>query len=238
MNILGLIPARGGSKSIPHKNIVPLGGRPLLVWTAETALKSHAINRVILSTDDREIAAVGNACGLEVPFLRPPEISQDTTPSIEVAIHAVKWLSEQSDWKADIVVLLQPTSPLRKSVNIDEAVELMIEFNAESVVSVIEVPHRFSPYSVMAKEGIWLTEFWKEPVHFDRFRRQEVPILYARNGPAILATRVPVLLARRSFYGDKVAAYIMDENESLDIDTLDDLKLAEWLLSNRKSETN
>lgn len=230
-NVLGLIPARGGSKSIPQKNIAPLAGRPLLAYTCDAALGARHLSRVVVSTDDEQIAQVGRACGIEVPFLRPTEISQDTTPSIEVALHAVQWLADHAGWLAEVVMLLQPTSPFRRVQHIDESLELMDQSGADSVVSVIEVPHRYSPYTVMRLDGTWLSDFWQEPVPFNRFRRQEVPVLYARNGPVVLATRVPVMVARRSFYGERVAAYRMSERDSVDIDTTDDLRYAEWLLT-------
>ena len=130
MNILGLITARGGSKSIPHKNIVPLNGRPLLAYTADAALHSAHITRVILSTDDEQIAQVGRACGVEVPFMRPAELATDTATSLGVAQHAIRWLADQAGWQADILVILQPTSPLRTARHLDDALSAMIAADA------------------------------------------------------------------------------------------------------------
>src|SRR5262245_12626531 len=192
--VLGLIPARGGSKSIPRKNISPLAGRPLLAYTCEAALGSHRLTRVLLSTDDEEIAQVGRVCGVEVPFLRPLELARDDTPSLPVAQHAVRWLIEHEGWEPDVVMLLQPTSPLRRAHHIDEALEHMTQAGADTVVSVIKVPHHCSPYTVMQLQDGWLHSFWQEPLPFDPFRRQNLPTLYARNGPVILATRVAVVL--------------------------------------------
>lgn len=233
MNVLGLIPARGGSKGIPGKNIVPLAGQPLLAWTAEAAMGSRSLTRVMLSTDDPAIARVGRECGVEVPFLRPPELARDDTPSIEVAIHAVRWLEEHEQWKAEVLVLLQPTSPLRRVEHIDAAVAELERTGADTVVSVVEVPHHFSPYKVMRIEGGRLVDFWTEPVPFDRHQRQNLPRLMARNGPAVLVTRVPVLTSRRSFYGAYVAPYLMDEASSFDIDRPEDLALVSGLLKSR-----
>lgn len=231
MNVLGLITARGGSKSIPRKNIAPLAGRPLLAYTCEAALNAQHLTRVMLSTDDEQIARVGQDCGVEVPFLRPANLALDTTPSIDVARHAVQWLAKHDHWQAEVLMLLQPTSPFRRAQHIDEALALLDERQADTVVSVIAVPHQFSPYTVMRLNDGWLEDFWQEPVAFDRFRRQAVPVLYARNGPVVLATRVPVMLAQRSFYGRRVAAYRMTERDSADIDTPDDLRYAEWLMT-------
>jgi CMP-N,N'-diacetyllegionaminic acid synthase len=229
-NVLGLIPARGGSKSIPGKNIAPVAGRPLLAYTCAAALASAKLTRVLLSTDDVEIARVGRNCGVEVPFLRPDELARDDTPSLAVAQHAVRWLIEHEKWTPEILVLLQPTSPLRQARHIDEALGVMAQTDADTVVSVIEVPHRFSPYSVMSLRDGRLENFWKDPLPFDRFRRQNLPVLYARNGPAVLATRTSVLLEQNNFYGPRVAPYIMSQEESIDIDSPSDLELASWLL--------
>jgi len=233
MHVLGLIPARGGSKSIPRKNIVPLAGRPLLAYTCQAALESRSISRVVISTDDEEIAQVARECGVEAPFLRPAELASDTAQSIDVALHAVDFLQESENWSTDVLVLLQPTSPLRTARHVDEAMAARKEAGAETVVSVVDVPHRYSPYSIMELSEGRLSPFWTDPLPFDRFRRQDVPVLYARNGPAVLATRSSVLREKHSFYGDLVVPYIMEEAESLDIDGPLDLELAEFLLARR-----
>jgi CMP-N-acetylneuraminic acid synthetase len=233
MNVLGLIPARGGSKGIPGKNIIPLRGKPLLAWTGEAARASRSLTRVVLSTDDPEIARVGRECGVEVPFLRPPELARDDTPSLDVAVHALQWLATHESWSADVLVLLQPTSPLRRAEHIDGALAELERSGADTVVSVVEVPHHFSPYKVLRLESGRLVDFWTEPTDFDRHRRQNLPRLYARNGPAVLATRVAVLTSRRSFYGPHVAPYLMDEESSFDIDRPADLALVAAFLRGR-----
>jgi len=232
-NVLGLIPARGGSSGIPRKNITLLAGRPLLAYTCEAALASGRLTRVLVSTDDEEIAAVGRACGAEVPFLRPADLARADTPSLPVAQHAVHWLIERGGWTPEVVVLLQPTSPLRGAQHIDEALDCMAQTDADTIVSTVAVPHRFSPYSLLRAQDGFLHDFWEAPVPFDRFRRQEIPTLYARNGPAILATRTNVLFDRQSFYGERIMPYVMCEQDSVDIDTWFDLRLAEWLLTRR-----
>jgi CMP-N-acetylneuraminic acid synthetase len=128
---------------------------------------------------------------------------------------------------------LQPTSPLRRGVHIDEALDQMERTGADTVVSVIEVPHRFNPFSVMELKDGSLHNFWQGPVTFDRFRRQDIPRLYARNGPAVLATRTSLLFEADSFYGERVAPYIMDPEESIDIDSAFDLEVAAWMLQRR-----
>ncbi|MFZ6031511.1 MAG: cytidylyltransferase domain-containing protein [Chloroflexota bacterium] len=232
MNVLGLIPARGGSKSIPHKNITPLADKPLLAYTCEAALSSCLISRVVLSTDDDAIAEVGRTFGVEVPFMRPLELARDDTPSIAVAQHALQWC-QQAGWLADILVLLQPTSPLRLAVHVDEALQHMLDRRADTVVSVIEVPHRFSPYAVMRQEDGWLVDFWQSDLPFNRYRRQDVPILYARNGPAVLASRCEIILNHGTFYGQRIVPYVMQVADSIDIDNSLDLELAAWFLARR-----
>jgi CMP-N-acetylneuraminic acid synthetase len=146
----------------------------------------------------------------------------------------VDWLIEHEGWEPDVVALLQPTSPLRRAHHIDQALERMTQADADTVVRVVEVPHRFSPYSVMQLQNGWLRNFWQEPLSFDPFRRQNLPTLYARNGPAILATRLTVIFKLQSFYGQRILPYEMSEEESIDIDTPFDLRLAEWLIAQRR----
>jgi len=231
MNVLGLIPARGGSKGIPGKNIVALAGKPLLAWTCEAARASRSLSRVVLSTDDPKIAEIGRACGVEVPFLRPVELARDDTPSVDVARHALQWLSVHEGWQADVVVLLQPTSPLRRAEHIEAALAEFQRTGADTVVSVVEVPHHFHPWSLMKPNGDWLEDFMQPPPGADRFRRQNLPRLYARNGPAVLVTRAVTVQAERSFYGKRVAGFVMDRWASLDIDEREDLELAEMRLA-------
>lgn len=230
-NILGLIPARGGSKGIPGKNIYPLAGKPLLAYTCEAACQSKQLGRVILSTDSQEIADVGAQYGAEVPFLRPEKYAQDNTPSIDVVLHTLEWLKKNENWTPEAVVLLQPTSPLRIAEHIDQALKLFHEQESETVVSVVKVPHRFSPYTIQKLHDGLLHDFWEQDVSFDRYRRQDIPELYARNGPAILITRTEVLQQSKSFYGNKVIPYIMEEKYSIDIDDMSDLQLAEFMLT-------
>jgi CMP-N-acetylneuraminic acid synthetase len=227
MNVLGLIPARSGSKGLPGKNIVPLRGKPLLHYTCDAARSSNTLSRIVLTTDSVEIARVGRDAGVEAPFERPAVLSQDDTPSVDVALHAIGWLNEHERWHTDVLVLLQPTSPLRTADHIDEALRLLLQDAAlDTVVSVLKVPHRFNPLSVMVEREGLLRPYVPDPVPFDRYRRQNLPTCYGRNGPAILATRSDWLLGHRNFYGGKVAPYYMSEVDSLDIDDELDLVLA------------
>jgi CMP-N,N'-diacetyllegionaminic acid synthase len=229
--IVGLIPARGGSKSIPRKNLAMVAGRPLLAYTAQAALGAARLDRVILSTDDDEIAAAGRSLGLDVPFLRPAPLAGDEIGMIPVLRHALDWLAER-DVAASALVLLQPTSPLRTSQHIDEAIALLLDSGAETVVSVLEVPHNFGPASVMTSDADGrLMPFLPGP---PILRRQDKPRVFARNGPAILAIRSQVL-GRDALYGEPTLGYRMSAADSLDIDEPDDLWLAEQYIKRREA---
>jgi CMP-N-acetylneuraminic acid synthetase len=224
--ILGLIPARGGSKAIPGKNLAPLGGKPLLAYTAEAARGARVLDRVLLSTDDEKIAVAGRTLGLEAPFLRPAALAGDNAPMLPVIAHALDWC-EREGRPARIVVLLQPTSPLRRAHHIDEAVSLLLDKDAATVVSVMAVPHRFTPGSLMsaASDGRLKPLLDGEMV----LQRQDKPRLFARNGPAILAVCAEVVRGG-ALYGEPTLGYAMDAESSLDIDEPEDLWLAEQYL--------
>jgi CMP-N-acetylneuraminic acid synthetase len=226
MRVLGVIPARGGSKGIQGKNLRPLAGRPLIAYTAAAARGSRRLGRVVVSTDDEPTADAARALGLDVPFLRPADLAADHTPMLPVLVHAAAAL-ETSGFAADVVVLLQPTSPLRRAEHIDAAIDLLEESGADSVVSVVEVPHQFSPVSVMRLDGGRLTPYAPGPMVT---RRQDKPRVFARNGPAVLATRRAVLAAG-SLYGDDCRPLVMDAESSVDIDSQADLDYAEFLLT-------
>ena len=147
MRVVGLVPARGGSKGIPRKNARLLAGRPLLAYTADAAAQARGLSRVILSTEDPEIAELGRSCGLEVPFVRPAELARDDTPMLPVVEHALRWLEEHGE-RFDAVCLLQPTHPLRRPEDIDACVALLAEKAAEAVVTVSTVPAEYNPHWV------------------------------------------------------------------------------------------
>lgn len=225
--ILALIPARGGSKGIPRKNIAPLLGRPLLSYSVEAARLATGIDRVIVSTDDREIAAVAVACGVDVPFLRPAELATDTASGLDVARHALAWLAEHEDYRPDILVELQPTAPLRLAADIDGAVALLLSSGADSVVGLVAADH---PYYLRTLDDGVMRPFL--PGTPEAFRRQDLPPVYRCNG-AVIAVRCVVLLEQRSFYGREVRGYVMPAERSVDIDTPLDLRIAAALLQER-----
>jgi CMP-N,N'-diacetyllegionaminic acid synthase len=226
--VLGVIPARGGSKGIPSKNLALLAGRPLLAYTADAARGATRVTRTIVSTDDAGIAAAARGMGLDVPFMRPDTLSGDDTLMLPVVQHALQMVRAEG-FQPDAIVLLQPTSPLRRAEHIDAAIALLERSGSDSVVSVIEVPHQFNPASVMRLDGDRLRPFLDEP---SITRRQDKPRVLARNGPAVLAMRAPTIDGG-SLYGDDCRPLLMGAEESIDIDTPWDLALAERVLSRR-----
>jgi CMP-N-acetylneuraminic acid synthetase len=224
--VLGLVPARGGSKAIPGKNTVPLAGRPLIAYTLQAALESALIGRVVVSTDDVDIRDVCLRLGAEVPFMRPVALSGDDASALGVIRHAVDHLERLEKWTADYVVYLQPTSPFRTSRHIDAGLRMIRECDADTLVTTVAVPHRYDPESLMLMgEDRTLSTCHDEL----NLRRQDKRKLYARNGPAVL------ILNRKSVNGDRLysgrtVGMEMDWLSSIDIDTGDDLALAECLM--------
>jgi len=224
MRVIGLVPARGGSKGVPRKNIRPLGGKPLLQYTAEAARAAALLDRVILSTEDAEIAEVGRRCGLEVPFMRPAELAADSTPSVLVVRHALAWLGERGE-TYDAVCLLQPTHPLRLPADIDGCIRMLSDTGADAVVTVSAVPPEFNPHWVFFRTGegfLRLSTGEEKPIP----RRQELPPAFHREG-SVYVTRCDVLMNTDSLLGRRLAGYPVDPARSVNIDTLDDWKRAE-----------
>jgi CMP-N-acetylneuraminic acid synthetase len=223
---LAVIPARGGSKRIPRKNIRDFAGRPMIGYAIGAAREAGVFDRIVVSTDDAEIAAIAKEQGAEVPFMRPAELANDTASAIGVVEHAVASL-DKIGWCAEGIIYLQPTSPFRGAPFVKDAVSLLRAGDSDTVVSVVPVPHAMTPTSLMR-----LTDGYLEhvaPATERRFRRQEKPLLYARNGPAILAlTRAT--LATGDLYGPRIKPLVMPTLESHDVDEPLDLKIAEALL--------
>jgi CMP-N-acetylneuraminic acid synthetase len=226
-SVIALIPARGGSKGIPGKNLIPLAGRPLIAHTIACARAVPEIGRVIVSTDCADIAQCAADHGADVPFLRPPELAADDTPMLAVLQHLLAWC-EQNGGAPAALVLLQPTSPLRRPESVTAALELFAARRADSVVSVTTVPHNCTPGSVLAMgaDGRVAPAY---PEMAQSLRRQEKPVLYARNGPAILVLR-PAVIAAGRLYTDQTYGFPMSRRESFDIDDPEDLAIAEALL--------
>lgn len=229
MRFVGLITARGGSKGLPGKNIALAGEKPLIKWTIDAAGKS-ILDRTIISTDSSEIAIICERAGAEVPFLRPPELAQDDTPHIDVILHALDWLESHGDLP-DYIVLLQPTSPLRQAEDIDGAISMAIDNDADSVISVFPAP--VHPFWIRRLDGSGrLEDFMTWPEQSGYLRRQILPPAYAFNG-AIYVLRSSTLREKRNYFTEKTFGYVMSEENSMDIDTQSDLLIADLLLKQR-----
>jgi len=228
--VLAIIPARGGSKGLPRKNIRPLLGKPLIAWTIEQALASKYLDRVIVSTEDEEIAKISKKFGAEVPFMRPKELATNEAKGIDVVLHTINWMDKNNKFY-DLIILLQPTSPLRTSEDIDKAIELLLLKKAKSIVSVCKTKHH--PYwSNTLPEDRCMKDFIKREIM--NKNRQELPIFYRLNG-AIYLSHCNYLKEQRSFLSKQTFAYIMSQWRSVDIDNKLDLELAKILMSEKTS---
>jgi len=230
--VLGVITARGGSKGIPGKNIKELCGKPLIAYTIEAAQSSGALDRLIISTDDQEIAEVVRRLGVQVPFMRPAELAEDTTPHLPVMQHAVKWLHEHQGYQPDYVMILQPTSPLRQAFHIKEAVELIIKSGADSVLSVAEVPENYNYRKTMVVDEHGFVKLISGELIYKRIaRRQDLPKNYWSTGMIYLfKTDLLFHPTNPNFYGEKTAPYIIDKKYVIDINVPEDWLTAEEAL--------
>lgn len=219
--ILAIIPARGGSKGLPRKNVLNLAGKPMIAWSIEAARQSRYIDRCIVSTDDSEIAQVAREHGGDVPFIRPAEHAQDHSTTLDVALHAIDELPG-----CQLVVILQPTSPLRTSEDIDRTIEAMQAHRASSATSVCK-PSK-SPYWSYRTDAEDRLVSLIDPRLADR-RRQELPEAYVLNG-AVYVARIDWLRAHHRFVGGDTVAYEMPADRSLDVDTAFDLKLVAFYM--------
>lgn len=224
--VLSIIPARGGSKGIPRKNIIDLCGRPLISYTIDAGKNSKYIDYVMVSTDDEEIAQVARANGAEVPFLRPEELASDTAKTIDVILHVIKCLREIGQ-EFDILVLLQPTEPLRTCDDVDAAIETYFEYGCEALASVSEVDdHPILVRSIQNKKLKPLLNI------SSTVRRQDMPKYYRVNG-CIYINAISEINVKTSF-NDNPIPYIMEKSHSVDIDELNDLALAEYYIKSNK----
>lgn len=224
MKILGLIPAREGSKGIPGKNIRTLGHQPLIAFTIKDGLEANYLNKLAVSTDSEKIAEVARHHGVEVPFIRPKELAQDHTPSIDVVLHAIDFF-EQKGELFDAICLLQPTSPFKPKGFIDDCVQKFLETNADSLISVLEVPHEYNPH-------------WTFEMDFDGNlsiatgeqtlipRRQELPKAFHRDG-SVYISKVSLIKEKKVLVGGKTVGIISDKSYYANLDTLEDWQKAE-----------
>lgn len=230
MRILAIIPARGGSKGVPGKNIKLLNGKPLLAYTSEIALQSHYLTEVIVSTEDMDIAAVAQSLGIQVPFIRPMALAADHTPTLDVIIHALQWYENQAIF-FDAVCLLQATNPFRTLDFLDRAIEKFRVSDCDSLVSVLRIPHEYNPHwTFEVNEDGYLKIATGETEIIPR--RQELPIAYHRDG-SIYLTKVKVLLEEHSLYGKSIAFIESASDFYVNIDTMDDWEKAEEMIQNK-----
>lgn len=229
---IAIISARGGSKGIPGKNIRPVAGMPLIAWTVRAARESRVFGRIVVSTDSPDIAEAAKQCGAEIPFMRPAELAADDTPGIDPVVHAVRWLESHEQHEPEWVMLLQPTSPLRTSVDIQDAFSLAQRTDADAVVSVTTVHDH--PYWMkrILPDGR-MEDFIRQ--ERPTSRRQDLPEAFAVNGALYLVRRT-VLLEQETLFPTNTHALIMPRERSLDVDTPWDLYVADLILKDRRSE--
>ncbi len=228
--LLALIPARGGSKGVPGKNIKLLNGKPLIGWTIETARKVKQLDRIIVSTDDHNIAAIAGDFGAEVPFMRPSDLAGDDTGDGPVYLHALKWLFEHQAYTPDIVVWLRPTAPFRIVDDITGAIKLLVRTRADWVRSVCLVEHH--PYWMFRKGDQERLEPFVEGIDIQQYlRRQLLPPAYRLNGAVdVTWSRI---VQQKMFYQGDIRGYVMPVERSIDIDTPFDFKLAQFFCSEK-----
>ena len=228
MNILAIIPARGGSKGVPRKNIKLLAGKPLLEYTSTVALKSSLLSKVIISTDDDEIISVAKTLNLEVPFKRPIDLATDSSSSLSVILHALKYFESKGIY-FDAVCLLQVTSPFRTVEFLDKAIQKFIKSKSDSLISVQEVPHEYNPhwsFELDENENLKIATGETEIIS----RRQDLPKAYHRDG-SIYITKTKILKEQNSLFGDKISHIVSPKEFYVNIDTMDDWNKAEKILN-------
>lgn len=232
--VLAIIPARGGSKRIPRKNLAPVAGRPLLAWAIECAKRVSNVSYILVTTDDPEIAAVARRAGAEAPWLRPADLSQDATPTIDVLMHAVTWATQSLQPAPEFGLLLEPTAPLRTSEHLEQALNMLAASDADCVMSVSELPHVLNPEELLIiDEGCVRPYLPYRTLNTRCLRGQQSPA-YVQNG-LVYAFRMSTLLRTRSLYGEKTFPLITPWQEFLDIDAPADLQSAALRMRERHS---
>ena len=224
--MIAIIPARGGSKGLPGKNVRPLNGKPLIAYAIEAALKAKHIDRVIISTDDEEIARVAVEHGAELPFMRPAELASDTAMAIDNYIYTIGRLEKEGGKPIDAFVVLQPTSPLRIAEDVDGAIEMFEHKGADSVISYCQEAHPVTWHKFLDEEGRFVDIFDSNIKN-----RQENRVSYYPNG-AVYVFRTAMIRERR-YYTSKSYAYVMPRSRSVDIDFIEDFEYAEFLLKRK-----
>ena len=228
LNIIAIIPARGSSKSLPRKNIRPLAGKPLIYYTIKEAKKLPYLDKVVVSTEDVEIAEIARGYGAEV-IKRPEELAKDDTPSLPVFQHAIQYLEDARDYHPQVIVILQPTSPLRTAEDIDRVVEKFLKSGCHSVVSICEIEYPLVWMYTLEEDRLKPVIEGGEDIN----RRQDAPKVYRMNG-AVYVTHRDIIMRENRVLGDDTRAYIMPPEKSIDIDSEIDLRLAELLMETNR----
>lgn len=228
MKILGLIPARVGSKGIPRKNIKLLGGKPLINYSIELALNCKILDKVVVSTDDEEIAKISRIAGADIPFIRPKSLAEDTTPTLPVIQHALHFFNKKGAYY-DVVCLLQPTVPFRSLKFLTKAINIFIEKKADTLISVKKIPHQYNPHWAFESDS----ENWLRISTGDKeiiSRRQDLPNSYYRDG-SIYLIKSNIILEENTMYGDKITFCESSGEADINIDTVEDWKKAEGYIT-------
>lgn len=229
--MLAIIPARGGSKSVPGKNVKLLCGKPLIVYTIEAAMAAKSIDQIVLSTDDPEIAEVAGKYGVRIPFMRPKELAQNNSLALDNYIYTIERLNTEFNNNYKEFIVLLPTSPLRIAEDIDNAVELFYKNNADSVISCVEMSHPPHWAKKIDKNGK-IKNYFNIHIKIDNKNRQEFEPAYIPNG-AIFIFRYSLLKEKHTYYSEDTYAYIMPKERSVDIDSLFDFNYIEYLIGKR-----
>ena len=231
-SVIGIVPARAGSKGLPRKNIAPLCGKPLIAWSIEAGLRSQYIDLVIVSTDSNKIAGIAAEYGASVPFIRPAELATDETPTIDVVIHALEYLNNQRKQRFDYTVLLEPTSPLRDEADIDRAIKQLVDnVGASSLVGISRTEAQNPEFLVCLSENNFLRGFDQSEIK--PVRRQEIKDVYFLEG-SIYVSDTKTLIARRTFCHQETLGCIFPKWKSLEVDDLEDLIMVEALMLHKK----
>ena len=231
-SVIGIVPARAGSKGLPRKNIAPLCGKPLIAWSIEAGLRSQYIDLVIVSTDSNKIASIAAEYGASVPFIRPAELATDKTPTIDVVIHALEYLHNERKQRFDYTVLLEPTSPLRDEADIDRAIKQLVDnVGASSLVGISRTEAQNPEFLVCLSENNFLRGFDQSEIK--PVRRQEIKDVYFLEG-SIYVSDTKTLIARRTFCHQETLGCIFPKWKSLEVDDLEDLIMVEALMLHKK----
>lgn len=234
--VLGLVPARGGSKGIEDKNIVDVAGRPLVSYAIEAMEESRLVDRIVCTTDDETIADVAREWGAEVPFMRPAEMARDDSPVYPALVHAVRQVGTRLDFQPDYVTTVQPTEPLVRATQIDRAIEKAVAEGAESTITAVQLEHDAHPYNIRLKRDDGRVEFWMEEEHYEYPTRQSKPTFYTFGN--VYVTRRDVLVEQERLEGDDNYLVLIDSVSALDVNTPEDLEEVEYHIKRRRREAD